>query len=585
MKEIFFRLNKLQITLSLLLTIIVSGCSTDTSEPTSQTASPTTPKPNPIAQPAPEEITESDSIVYGGVRNQGEVPEYGGIATFSHRRDLPGSDPMYQSSISLHNVIGSVYGRGNLVRPRREDVYIIEGFLANSWESEQGGKIWTFTLHPNIKWHDGTPLTAEDVAYWLELSTKPPEGRSPTRFMTNLQSIEKVEVLDLLTIKVTHSSPQPHWLESLSDPKLVISHPKHLVEKEIAKKNVKVQPSEYGWVATGPFKMLEYHKGSVVRVRRSDHYFEQGPNGLSLPYMDGIDFVIIRDRSAMVSAFRAGRLDGTSRGVGFHINPEAEKKILEEMQNKAWFGRVLYFPWASMFNSVQPPFNDIKLRKAINLFLDRQEGVQTVHGGNAVVASLWPPNSPWGNPDVDQWEGFRTAQKEQDQNQARSIIQMAGYTNLSVEILCRDVYIAQCEYFDNQLRELGLNPVLKMADIGTVEEKTQSGNYELQLASMPSLFPSETAANYISTNTHALARHGDQKVDELLNKINTTVDATQRARFTKEFERYFSFEKSYGSFWWWEVAVLAYRSHVKGVPIPHQNVQNNTDYATTWLDN
>ena len=52
----------------------------------------------------------------------------------------------------------------------------------------------------------------------------------------------------------------------------------------------------------------------------------------------------------------------------------------------------------------------------------------------------------------------------------------------------------------------------------------------------------------------------------------------------KEFEKYFSYEQSYGSFWWWEVSVLAYRSHVKGVPIPHQNVQNNTDYATTWLD-
>ena len=576
--------KKVQVLLTLAFTMILFGCSNDGPELTPQATPPTSSEPTPVSEPAPEEITESDGIVYGGVRNQGEEPQYGGIATFSHRRDLPGSDPMYQSSISLHNVIGSVYGRGSLVRSKREDVYTIEGFLADTWKSEQEGKIWTFTLHPNIKWHDGAPLTAEDVAYWLELATNPPEGRSPTRFLSNLQSIEQVEVLDPLTIKVTHSSPNPHWLEALSDPKLVISHPKHLVEKEIQKKNVKIQPSEYGWVAAGPFKMLEYDKGSIVRVRRSDTYFEQGVTGLSLPYMDGIDFGIMRDRSAMVSAFRAGRLDGTSRGVGFHINPEAENKIREEMQEKAWFGRVLYFPWASMFNSVEPPFNDIKLRKAVNLFLDRQEGVQTVHGGNAVVGSIWPPGSPWGNSDVNEWEGFRASTKEQDRNEARSIIKDAGYTNLSVEVLCRNVYITQCEYFDNQLRELGLNPVLNMADIGTIEEKTQSGNYQLQLASMPSLFPSETAANYISTNPHALARHGDPKVDELLDKINTTADAIERAKITKEFERYFSYEQSYGTFWWWEVSVLAYRSHVKGVPIPHQNVQNNTDYATTWLD-
>lgn len=570
--------------LTLALTIIIFGCSNNGSEPTQQTTPSTSPETTPISEPSPEAIIQPDTIVYGGVRNQGEEPQYGGIATFSHRRDLPGSDPMYQSSISLHNVIGSVYGRGSLVRSQRADVYTIEGFLANTWKSEQEGKIWTFTLHPNIKWHDGTPLTANDVAYWLELATNPPEGRSPTRFLANLQSIEKVEILDPLSIKITHSSPNPHWLEALSDPKLVISHPKHLVEKEIEKKNVKIQPSEYDWVAAGPFKMLEYDKGSIVRVRRSDTYFEKGATGLSLPYMDGIDFVIMRDRSAMVSAFRAGRLDGTSRGVGFHINPEAEDKIRQEMQDKAWFGRVLYFPWASMFNSVEAPFNDINLRKAVNLFLDRHEGVQTVHGGNAVVGSIWPPGSPWGNSDVNEWKGFRASSKEEDRIEARSIIQDGGYTNLSVEVLCRNVYITQCEYFDNQLRELGLNPVLNMADIGTIEEKTQSGNYQLQLASMPSLFPSETAANYTSTNPHALARHGDPKVDELLNQINTTVDAIERAQITKEFEKYFSYEQSYGSFWWWEVSVLAYRSHVKGVPIPHQNVQNNTDYATTWLD-
>ena len=197
--------KKVQVLLTLAFTMILFGCSNDGPELTPQATPPTSSEPTPVSEPAPEEITESDGIVYGGVRNQGEEPQYGGIATFSHRRDLPGSDPMYQSSISLHNVIGSVYGRGSLVRSKREDVYTIEGFLADTWKSEQEGKIWTFTLHPNIKWHDGAPLTAEDVAYWLELATNPPEGRSPTRFLSNLQSIEQVEVLDPLTIKVTHS--------------------------------------------------------------------------------------------------------------------------------------------------------------------------------------------------------------------------------------------------------------------------------------------------------------------------------------------------------------------------------------------
>ena len=175
------------------------------------------------------------------------------------------------------------------------------------------------------------------MAYWINLSTNPPEGRRPANFaITAFQDLEKVEVLDKLTIKLTLSSGQPNWPEALSLRGTVVTHPEHLVKDALAAGDFKHQPNQHNWVALGPYKFESYDKGSVAKVRRYDGYFEKDAQGRALPFMDGIDFVIIRDAGAMVSAFRAQRLDGTSRGAGFGVRPEHQDAIVRDLGDKAW---------------------------------------------------------------------------------------------------------------------------------------------------------------------------------------------------------------------------------------------------------
>ena len=211
-----------------------SSTSVASTEPTTSSASTTTEAED---SPAAEETAAADDfsnipdgtmieggaiilggVKYGGVVNgYGEEPQYGGVAVFSHRRDLPSSDPMFSGTISLHNVGGAIWGRGNLLRVKRENNFEVEGYLAQSWEVSDDFKTWDFKLHPNILWHDGTPFTADDVVYWVNLANDPPEGRrTSTWAVTLFGDMASVEAVDKLTVRFNLNNPAPNWPEALS---------------------------------------------------------------------------------------------------------------------------------------------------------------------------------------------------------------------------------------------------------------------------------------------------------------------------------------------------------------------------------
>ena len=188
-----------------------------------------------------------DGIAYGGIYSGfGEKPEYGGIAIMSHRRDLPGTDIMQTGgTISLKRVSGSLYGDGNIVRVNPLNVFEVNCWLCESYEMAEGGKVWTFKIHKNIKWHDGVAFTADDLVYWFELSITPDihaPGRSPSRSVSYFGKPEKFEAVDKHTFKVTLPTENPNYLELLANTVNQIAHPKHLAEALFDEGNFKLQP-------------------------------------------------------------------------------------------------------------------------------------------------------------------------------------------------------------------------------------------------------------------------------------------------------------------------------------------------------
>lgn len=523
---------------------------------------------------------------FGTSAGRGEKPKYGGIAILAHRRDLPGTDPMFTGTISTNNVTSGLFGKGNLIREKRSNTFEWVPQYASAWKMSDDSKTWDFTLRDGLTWHDGTPVTVKDVKFWLDLNEFPPEGRrkSTASSQGKFGDLISVETPDSKTIRLNMESPQPNLLEGMMGAGLMMAHPQHLIQPELDAENFRVQPSEIGYVGMGPYVFKEYDQGSLFQYRRFDNYYEVDEWGQQKPYLDGIDYVIMRDRSATVSAFRANRLDGTSRGTGFHLVEQDIDAIKRDLGDKAYFISFPYVSWGPSMNATKAPLDDINLRQALNLWADRQAGLKMLYGGYGYVTGIFVTGSPYANPDVLEWPGFNPATKEQDQAAAKKLLKDNGYEGLAIEITCRENYIAVCEYQDGMWRNLGLDTNINLVDTNLLQELQIAGDFQLNTTPGGAALPGDIAAAYLTTNQYSPHKHNDMYIDETFGIIAASVDQAERARLAQDLERYIIKEQAYYPAWFREPGIIAYRSTFKGVHVPGNSTSQNNSMTDAWFD-
>jgi len=166
----------------------------------------------------------------------------------------------------------------------------IIGDLAESWAISDDGSSYTFKLHPNAKWSDGRPVTAEDVTFSL---ARIADVGSPRASMWRTY-IESWEALNPLTVRIKLKSPSAAFLPFLAVDFVKIL-PKHVVAA-----GVDVSKPE-NIVGSGPFKFVDWKKGDSYEVTRNSMYFKTGR-----PYLDGIRHYVIRDKGTLIAAYKFG---------------------------------------------------------------------------------------------------------------------------------------------------------------------------------------------------------------------------------------------------------------------------------------
>ncbi|MFB3043007.1 MAG: ABC transporter substrate-binding protein [Nitrososphaerales archaeon] len=291
----------------------------------------------------------------------------GGILTLANRGDPPaGFDTMRTSSIALHHVAGALFGPGNLVMRCRENIYIVCPYLAKSWSANQAFTEWTFILRTDIQWHDGVKFTPEDVKFWLDMAVwgaiSGDRRRAPAYFEGDL-GVESVEVIPPDQVRIRLDGPNRFFPDVLANPRLKIAHPRHLMEDRIANGEISISPLDVGLVGLGPFRFSNYEPGSIIQVTRFDQYFERDAEGIQLPYLDGIDYVIMPDPLAMDIAFRTGRLDGGARGFGHYLSEERLVGYNRDLGDDFFVGQIEGGTIRLAFNVLKDgPWQDVKVR-------------------------------------------------------------------------------------------------------------------------------------------------------------------------------------------------------------------------------
>jgi peptide/nickel transport system substrate-binding protein len=281
--------------------------------------------------------------------------------------------------------------------------------LASSWKASDGGRTYTYTIRPNLKWSDGQPLTAEDAAYTIDRSRKE-QWLNYTSFTGDL-----VATAPNATTLVVHSTAPDPKLPSLGDTYIV---PKHIWEKVPASQVSKYNALEgTGGVAGGPYVLKELKKGQYARMEANPNWWEGKPK---------VDQVIIRqfnNPDAMVAALKNGEVDAVYEVPAGSFNSLKGLKDIETTPAIQGSFNELAINAGDGVAQPHPALLDPRVRQAIAHAIDRKTIVEKVYAGNAQAATTIAPSAdPAWIPDIPQ-----SQQYEFDLAKANKILDDAGY--------------------------------------------------------------------------------------------------------------------------------------------------------------
>ncbi len=577
----------------LALTMALAACDSDDPDPTPTSAPDAPAQPEATAAPSDSGGDAAPAPTPTAMMMEEEAP-YGGIVNFSTRADPPlGWDVSRSGTISILQPGGSIFGMGNMLKQCWDDGASICLGVATGYSSNDAKTTWTFNLRDDVYWHDGVQLTAGDVKFWLDLMvfgvTVGENSRRPTNW-DFVPWVESVEAPDDLTVIINLKSPVFDFDQLLAIDNQLIQHPRHLMEPEIQAGNVNVTPLDIGLVGLGPFFLEEYRPGSVIKVRRFDQYYLSDENGNQLPYLDGIDFYVTPDQSGMDTAFRTGRLDATARGGGFQLTPEREAAILSSFSEGEVtileMGQSSFIPLA--FNSIREgPLTDVRVRRAIHLWLDREELIQVTFGGFAKRVGMFDPDTLWATPGLMDTPGWSTETKAADREQAKALLAEAGYPDgFDLEYMCRRLWVHMCEPVAGQLEAFGISVDLQLVDDATRAARTLDGSYDMQHGGATIAVPSEYFSTIASVSANAAAepKHDDTNVDEFFVRLAAAATVEERVDIAREMEQYYAVEHVYSAPLYTENTHTVVRDYIKGIQVPVDNYRRNLDFATVWTD-
>ncbi len=477
-------------------------------------------------------------------------------------------------SIDSHTLTAPAYNR--LVQYDTTTSTKVVPDLVESWDVSSDGKVYTFHLRQGVKFHNGDVLTADDVVFNLERLITPPKGLSTKAAPILGPAFDNVQKLDERTVALRLKFPLAPTLPVLSLDSAII-YPKRVV---LAKGNMKTDV-----VGTGPFKLQSYTPSVGAEFVKNPDYFIKGH-----PYLDGISMRIVSDAATRLAALRTGQVQMTARGFST-LSPSdmsALKSSVPDMQ---------FYPSASplapffFMNIRRPPFNDIRVRQAISLGLDRQAAIKIVGEGQGEVGKVILFGD-WGVPakEVLTWPGWRQP-KDQDIAEAKRLLAEAGYASgFEMEILSRSNRITQtgATFMTGQLQQIGIRATVKVVEDAVFWDSGRRAQHQAMVYtpgySTPD--PGSVLGNFFvpGGSLNFAGNDNDQRMTNLNDKQMRALSDEERRKITQEAEVYALREQLIGVPIAWPYSFIAVDSHVKGfIPGISDYVHNGNLLQVMWM--
>lgn len=413
--------------------------------------------------------------------------------------------------------------------------------LAESWKGSADGKTWTYKLRPNLKWSDGEPLTAEDIAYTINRSREE-EWLNHSATVANLRA----KAIDPTTVEIKSSVP---------DPKLPVMDvyivPKHVYEKFDDKEITKYDGQD--GVGSGAYVLDEFKKGQFARFTANPYYWRGKPP---------LAAVVIRNfnnAETMVAALRRGEIDAAHAVTGAAYDRLEDEDGIDVVEGNQGAFQELALNGGDGLKKGHPALEDPLVRQAIAHSIDKQTLVDRVESGHAEVAdTIAPSANPAWMPEVPDEEKY-----EFDLEQAKSLLDQGGYEDtdgdgvrempgggqpLQLRYAVRSespVSQPNAEFITGWLKDIGIATTRKVYDDGQLTELIGKGDYDMFVWGWVPFVDPDPMLSYMTcdqvsqdpdnpTDYYNDANFCDPGYDELYKQQNVELDPDKRTEIVHE---------------------------------------------------
>jgi peptide/nickel transport system substrate-binding protein len=455
-----------------------------------------------------------------------QPPKSGGTYRFAFTADPPHLDPVLTSSYAMHAVVTPVYNR--LMRGK----WVGEIDPFDPWKVEVTPDLvekfetpdpttYTFKLRTGVKFHNVAPLNgrelvADDVKYSYDRFSK------SGVWTESFKVIERIDIPDKYTVTIKLKEPAAYFLTSPLAENATLIHAKELVE---ADGDLKKRA-----IGTGPLVLKEFTPKTRIVWDKNPEYFRKGR-----PYIDRMEWTIMPDTAAQLAAFRSGQFEKTASGLAVN---EIDNLIKSNPDTVVARGDPQFsiFQWA--FRMDKAPFNDVRVRRAISMAVDRQVLIRTAMQNNALVMTNFPFSEIFEKApaaaDFGPYYQYNVAE-------AKKLLEAAGVKDVEwqVDFFPYVAYIPSwAQIAEQALAPLGIKLKLQPLEYTTWVERYLAGKYEhtaIGFASPNVLEMDAWTYLYMHSKSPKNAWHiDDPKVDSLVEAQRRELDRNKRKAIWKE---------------------------------------------------
>ena len=507
-----------------------------------------------------------------------EPPKRGGILRV-RGRDPVHFDPHLTRDARTHSALSFLCSRllrykvGGDVRP---GTFIVEPDLAERWE-EPDDTTYVFHLRQGVKWHNKPPvngreLVAEDVKFTLDRFRS--EKGNPSRYF--LDSVDRVEVVDRYTVKIILHEPFVWLLDILASATSM-----WIIAPEVVQQYGDLKKVETA-IGTGPFILERYEPNVKTVFRRNPDYFRPG-----LPYVDGVEWLVVEDESTGLAMYRTGQLDA-GPGLQWDVR-QADLDTLKQGHPNLRFQDMLANNATTIWmRTDKSPFTDVRVRRAISHAIDRQGVIEAVWMRGELSPAVPRGLAEWSLP-IDQL-GEGAKYYRYDAQEARRLLAEAGYAKGFKTALNatggygRDLLDA-AQLVQRYLKEVGIEVELKIQEYGAYQATTGQGKFE-GLAMGPYALGWEADSSlygqYMPDQLRNRGHVNDPKLAAMLKEQRRLKDPEARKQLIFDIQRYAA-EQQYYVYLSSQVMTASWQPYMKNFA-PNLTADFGSRAAALWLD-